>query len=37
VVGWGSVGNFIHAFRYTGTPDSGGAMSDLGTLGGSTT
>src|SRR5258707_560354 len=24
----------IHAFRYTGTPGSGGAMADLGTLGG---
>src|SRR5213593_3245299 len=23
-----------HAFRYTGTPGSGGVMSDLGTLGG---
>src|SRR5262245_57473599 len=26
----------IHAFRYTGTPGSGGTMADLGTLGGST-
>ena len=24
----------VHAFRYTGTPGSGGAMADLGTLGG---
>ncbi|MEX2306368.1 MAG: hypothetical protein WD738_02175 [Pirellulales bacterium] len=24
----------LHAFRYTGTPGSGGAMADLGTLGG---
>src|SRR4029079_10366031 len=24
-----------HAFRYTGTPGSGGVMADLGTLGGS--
>ena len=24
----------VHAFRYTGTPGSGGVMADLGTLGG---
>src|SRR5688572_30460624 len=28
---------FHHAFRYTGTPGSGGVMQDLGTLAGGTT
>src|SRR3954465_8662480 len=32
----GTTGNAAsHAFRYSGTPGSGGAMADLGTLGGS--
>jgi probable HAF family extracellular repeat protein len=31
----GTGGNTSHAFRYTGTPGAGGAMMDLGTLGGS--
>jgi len=36
VVGWSwTTGNDgWHAFRYTGTPGAGGAMADLGTLGG---
>ena len=31
---WIGVSTTSHAFRYTGTPGSGGAMVDLGTLGG---
>jgi probable HAF family extracellular repeat protein len=36
VAGYGDPagGSDYHAFRYTGTPGSGGAMADLGTLGG---
>src|SRR3954470_8802311 len=35
VVGWSKIDNSGHAFLYSGTPGSGGAMYDLGTLGGS--
>src|SRR5262249_12681201 len=31
----GGSGATLHAFRYSGTPGSGGAMVDLGTIGGS--
>ena len=36
VVGDSSIGGGHHAFLYTGTPGSGGAMADLGTLPGKT-